>query len=65
MGIANFVNSAIYKNIYQLIADGHEEGACILIREVWTKRESDNQEKIAKLILRAKEQEWRCRTGKQ
>ena len=51
------MNNKMYKNIDQLIADGKEEEACILIEEAWEKQEQANQEKITKLILRVKKQE--------
>lgn len=56
------MNNKMHKNIDQLIADGKEEEACILIEEVWKKQERANLEEIAKLVLRGEKQEWRFRT---
>lgn len=55
------MNNKIYKNIDRLIVDGKEEEASILIEEIWKKRDSDLQKKMAKLSLRIEKQEWRLR----
>ena len=57
-------DSKMHKHIDKLLKDGKKEEACILIEEVWRKRECTNQEKIADLTRRLEAHEKRLGTKK-